>query len=196
MWFLTWTNLVWNRVKFSLLFLNFVPTRDIESFGKFKKSKLNGHFSPIKTHPSHARCALDDANLMVVLIESNGRHHPTARMFAPVLEHRIARFLIRPLGERRNIIPSETTHLRNEPVVAAQASELDLGDIVEPPVGQAGVLPKERVREIHIAMLDAWMARLEQLRHRTIHRSFVIQRVIQFDPDPRPFAHLFITSLM
>ena len=119
-----------------------------------------------------------------------------ARMFAPLLEHRIARFLIRPLRERRNIVPSETTHLRNEPGMAAQASEFDLCDIVESPVVQAGILPKERIREIDVAMLDAWMAPLEQLRHRTIHRSRVVQRVVQFDPDPRPFTHLFITSLM
>ena len=79
---------------------------------------------------------------MVVLIENNGRHHPIARMLAPTLEHRIARFRIRPLGEWWNIIPPETTHLCDEPGTAAQAFELDLGDIVVPHVLQAGVLPK------------------------------------------------------
>ena len=71
-----------------------------------------------------------------------------------------------------------TMHLRNEPGAAAQALELDLGDIVPSSVVQAGMLPKERIREIYIAMLVAWMARHEYLRHRKIHR----RRVIQFDP--------------
>ena len=127
---------------------------------------------------------------MVVLIENNGRHHPIARMLTPTLEHCIARFLIRPLREWWNIIPPDTTHSCDEPGTAAQALELDLGGIVYSPVVQAGMLSKERVREIHIAMLVAWMTHLEQLRHRTIHRS----RAIQF--DPALLAHRFSTSLM
>ena len=79
---------------------------------------------------------------MVVLVQNNGRHHPLSRMLTPTLEHRIARFRIRPIGEWGNVIPSDTTYLRNEPGMAAQASELDLGDIVELPVVQAGMLPK------------------------------------------------------
>ena len=90
-------------------------------------------------------------------------------MRAAAPEHGIARFRKRPMGERWDIIPAEPTHLSNEPGMAAETSELDLCDIIYPPVVQAGVLPKERVREIRIAILVAWMARLEQLRHRTIH---------------------------
>ena len=115
---------------------------------------------------------------MVVLIENNGRHHPISRMHTPTFEHRIARFRIRPIGECRNIIHLGTMHLGDEPGTTAEALEFDLGDIVPSPVVQAGMLPKERVREIYIAMLVAWMARHEYLRHRKIHR----RRVIQFDP--------------
>lgn len=61
-------------------------------------------------------------------------------------------------------------YLRNEPGAAAQALELDLGDIVPSPVVQAGMLTKERVREIYITIPVAWMARHEYLRHRKVHR--------------------------
>lgn len=115
---------------------------------------------------------------MVVLVQNNGRHHPISRMHTPTLEHRIACFRIRPIREWGNIIHLGTMHLSDEPGTAAQALELDLGDTVPSPVVQAGMLPKERVREIYIAMLVAWMARHEYLRHRKIHR----RRVIQFDP--------------
>lgn len=129
---------------------------------------LNSHFLPIEAHPYLARRALDEANLMAVLIE-NRRHHPLSRMLTPAIEHRIARLRKRPIGEWWNIIPPETTHLRDEPGTAPHTFELDLGDIVLSPVGLAGMLTKERVREIHVAMLLAGMSRLEQLRHRPIH---------------------------
>ena len=150
---------------------------------------LNSHFSPIKPHSYLACRALDDANLTPVLIE-NRRHRPLSRMLTPALEHRIARFLKRPIREGWNIIPSETLHLRNEPVMTAQASKLNLGDIVPSPVVEAGVLPKQRVREIDFAILVAGMRRFEQLRHRKVHRRFAIQF------DPRSFTQLFITSLI
>lgn len=71
-----------------------------------------------------------------------------------------------------------TMHLSDEPGTTAKALEFDLRDIIPSPVVQAGMLPKERIREIYIAIPVAWMARHEYLRHGKIHR----RSVIQFDP--------------